>query len=40
MNSAGWIVMVLSVGSVLCLITYCLNQVLRLPPVDEEPDEE
>jgi hypothetical protein len=39
MNSAGWIVMILSVGSVLCLLAYCLNTVLRLPPVEEESDE-
>lgn len=36
MNLAGWIVMTISVGSVLCLITYCLVKVLNLPPVEEE----
>ena len=40
MNAAGWTVMILSVGSVLCLLTFCLNQVLRLPPVEEEPDDD
>ncbi len=38
MNTGGWIVMVLSVGSVLALVTYCLVRVLSLPPVEvEEP---
>ncbi|MCA9247180.1 MAG: hypothetical protein KDA42_08705 [Planctomycetales bacterium] len=34
MTSAGWIIMVLSIGSVLALVTFCLIRVLALPPVD------
>jgi len=36
MTTGGWIVMVLSVGSVLTLVSYCLYRVLRLPPVEVE----
>lgn len=36
MTAAGWIVMILSVGSVLALVSYCLYKVLSLPPVEEE----
>jgi len=36
MEVGGWIVMLLSVGSVLTLATYCLWRVLTLPPVDME----
>ena len=36
MNPSGWIVMIVSVGSVLALVTFCLYRVLRLPPVDIE----
>ena len=36
MNPSGWIVMFLSVGSVLSLVTYCLVRVLSLPPVEVE----
>ncbi len=38
MTAGGWIIMVVSVGSVLTLVTYCLVRVLSLPPVEvEEP---
>lgn len=36
MSVAGWIVMLVSVGSVLALITFCLKTVFSLPPVDQE----
>ena len=36
MNAGGWLVMILSVGSVLTLVTYCLIRVLSLPPVEIE----
>ena len=36
MTTSGWAVMILSVGSVITLITYCLCRVFTLPPVDEE----
>lgn len=36
MTSQGWIVMVLSVGTVLSLVSYCLYRVLTLPPVEME----
>ncbi len=36
MTTGGWIVMTLSVGAVLALVTYCLYRVLTLPPVDVE----
>ena len=36
MKPLGWIVMILSVGSVLSLVSYCLYRVLTLPPVEEE----
>ncbi len=32
----GWIVMLLSVGSVLALVSFCLFRVLSLPPVEIE----
>lgn len=32
----GWIVMLLSVGSVLALVSFCLVRVLSLPPVEIE----
>lgn len=39
MEPAGWIVMGVSVGSVILLLTFCLFRVLTLPPVaDDEPD--
>ena len=36
MTAAGWIVMLLSVGSVLALVSYCVAKVLSLPPVELE----
>jgi len=36
MNASGWFVMVVSVGSVLSLVTFCLVRVLNLPPVELE----
>jgi len=36
LTAAGWTVMVLSLGAVLVLVTYCLYRVLSLPPVDAE----
>ena len=36
MNHAGWVVMLLSVGSVLLLSGFCLYRVLKLPPVEVE----
>ncbi|MEX2175246.1 MAG: hypothetical protein WD872_12860 [Pirellulaceae bacterium] len=34
MTTLGWIVMILSVGSVLALNAFCLYRVLTLPPVE------
>ena len=36
MTPAGWAVMLVSVGSVLALVSYCLVRVLNLPPVEVE----
>lgn len=36
MTAGGWIVMILSVGSVLTLVTFCMYRVLTLPPVEQE----
>ena len=36
MTTGGWIVMLLSVGSVLSLVVFCLFRVLSLPPVEDE----
>jgi hypothetical protein len=36
MEPAGWLTMLLSVGTVLSLVSYCLYRVLTLPP--EEVD--
>lgn len=36
MTSAALIVMVISVGSVLSLVSFCLYKVLSLPPVEME----
>ena len=36
MTPGGWTVMILSVGSVLALISFCMYRVLTLPPVEEE----
>ena len=35
-TAGGWIVMILSVGSVVALVCYCLFRVLSLPPVEVE----
>ena len=35
MTLGGWIVMIASVGSVLCLLTFCLYRVFTLPPHDD-----
>jgi len=32
MTPAGWAIMILSVGSVLALVSFCLYRVLTLPP--------
>jgi hypothetical protein len=36
MNTLGWLVMSISVGSVLSLTAFCLYRVLILPPVEIE----
>lgn len=36
MTADAWIVMLLSVGSVLTLVSFCLYRVLTLPPVEME----
>lgn len=36
MQPAGWIVMIVSVSTVLALVSYCLYRVLTLPPVEME----
>ncbi|HUG89786.1 MAG TPA: hypothetical protein VML55_03070 [Planctomycetaceae bacterium] len=36
MTAAGWMVMLVSVGSVLSLVTFCLFKVFSLPPTDVE----
>lgn len=36
MTFGGWIVMILSVSSVVALVSFCLYRVLTLPPVDVE----
>ncbi len=35
-NGQGWIVMLVSVGAVVALVSFCLYRVLTLPPVEEE----
>lgn len=34
MTVGGWIVMIVSVSTVLTLVTFCLYRVLTLPPVE------
>ncbi|MEM9657689.1 MAG: hypothetical protein AAF961_04935 [Planctomycetota bacterium] len=34
LTRGGWIVMTLSIGTVLTLVTYCLYRVLTLPPIE------
>lgn len=36
MNAYGWTMMLVSVGSVLTLVSYCLYRVLTLPSTDVE----
>ncbi len=36
LNLGGWMVMILSVSSVLALVIYCVYTVLSLPSVEEE----
>jgi hypothetical protein len=36
MNTLGWIMMTVSVGSVLALTAFCLNRVFSLPPAEVE----
>lgn len=36
MTTGGWIVMTLSIGSVLILLTFCLYKTFTLPPVKDE----
>lgn len=36
MTPSAVIVMIISVGSVLSLVTFCLYRVLRLPPSEDE----
>ena len=36
MSTAGWLVMVCSVTSVLTLVSFCMYRVLSLPPVEDE----
>lgn len=36
MTVAGWMIMAVSVGGVLTLVTFCLYRVLTLPPVEVE----
>jgi len=39
LSTAGLTVMCVSVGGVLCLISFCLYRVLTLPPVENDEDE-
>lgn len=36
MEPIGWLLMIVSVGSVLALVTFCLVRVMMLPPVEVE----
>lgn len=36
LTTAGWIVMVTSIGVVVTLVSYCLYRVLSLPPLEIE----
>ena len=36
MEPAGWAVMLISVGSVVTLVIYCVSRVLTLPAVEDE----
>ena len=35
MTPGGWIVMLTSVGSVICLLVFCLYRVFTLPPHED-----
>jgi hypothetical protein len=39
LSTTGLTIMVVSVGSVLCLISFCLLKVMSLPPVENEEDD-
>ena len=36
LNSWGWTIMLVSVGSVISLTVYCMARVLALPPIEAE----
>ncbi|NOX56148.1 MAG: hypothetical protein GXP27_17240 [Planctomycetes bacterium] len=36
MTRGAWVVMIVSVGAVLSLATFCLYRVLKLPPIEVE----
>jgi hypothetical protein len=36
MNTAGWAIMIVSVGSVCALTAFCFYRVLTLPPQEEQ----
>lgn len=36
LTAGGWTVMLLSLGTVLAIVVYCVGKVLSLPPVDLE----
>lgn len=36
MTTGGWIIMIVSLSTVLTLVTFCLYRVLTLPPVEVE----
>ena len=36
LTTGGWIVMCLSVGSVLALVSFCMFRILSLPPADTD----
>ncbi len=38
LNSGGKAVMAVSIGGVLCLLSFCLFRVLTLPPVENDDD--
>ena len=38
MNTAGWMVMILSIGTVVTLMVFCLYRVLTLPSVEAEEE--
>ena len=39
LTSTGMAVMVVSVGGVICLLSFCLVKVLTLPPVERDEDD-